>query len=557
MNLQPQPEASIAHIFTGQIAFVQEKGVKSYSIQEVTPRILTKQEIFPQHRKMMMDSYRHYVQQYANMCSMLNKDVNTYNNRVRAYIFENDCKNKAISATENFNYEIGKVSIREYNEAAKIYNENEGSLLIELEKHVPIKKPTEAVFAMIVFKYSMQINEKNSILERCSAPTTRGIQRVRINPFELANTTINDIHTLPYSKRTIQNHINRLVDAGVLFDYTFKGTNKPVEYHVNNEILAIFDHKTAKTLNFDNQLFTLLGGKKLHHNDIVTRANKNKRKITEIVSNQFPRKEVSQSFVPHDDQSQKNKSTNLPIAEKDSPGREKSNKNSEFLRNMTSPVPKLMQDLTNGAFDSYRFDLRKRLEHEVLQGNMNKEEFRDLLLQVFCMMAAPIWKKKEVYMGVWYKAFQTIEDEFILTSNGSVPSKNVSLYYFDNLIFRLTWSKRFFRTFEDFNPLFPSDYFDPTRNTKKSGGFAYTINALKKQQSYDDVRRKRKEQRQKEALPRNANYKAIELIENKIKDLKNGKTTVNELHDYVANNAHIPKEIAIKLPIYIQRAYKC
>lgn len=557
MNTQTQSSQTQTHIFTGQLAFVQEKGVTRYQHQDVTPKILTKQEIFKPQRNVMMNNYRQYVQQYANICSSLNKEVAEYNNQVKLHIQKTKSKDEADMETELFMSEIGKVSIQEYNEAAKIKNKHLGSFLIELKKHVPIKKPTEAIFAMILFKYSMQINEKNTILERCGAVTTRAIQKVSINPYELANTTINEVDTLPYTKRTIQNHVNRLMDAGVLFNYTFRGSNKPVEYHVNNEILAIYDHKTQKTLTADNQLFKYDSEKNFHHNEIVTRANKDKRKITEIVENQFPLKEVLQSFVPHDNKNKKDKSTNPPIAKKDAPGAEKSRKNSEFLREMTSPVPKFIQDLTNGAFDDYRFELRNRLEHESMQGNMDKNEFRDLLLQIFFMMAAPIWKGKNVYMGVWFKAFQIITDEFIRTSNGSIPSKPQALYYFDNLIFRITWAKRFFRTFTDFRPLFPSEYFDPTRKTKQSGGFAYTLEALKKQENINDVRRKRKEKRERAAVPRNAIEKARNLVQNKVKELKNGKITINQLHDYVVSNAHIPKEIADKLHIYVERAYKC
>ncbi|WP_323028438.1 hypothetical protein [Gelidibacter japonicus] len=559
MNTQIQSPQAQTHIYTGQIAFVQEKGAIHYVRQDVTPKILTKQEIFKPQRNMMMDNYRHYVQQYANRCYAMNKEIIAYNKTVQSHIKETDSKDESIRRTEMLQSGLGKVSIEEYNEAAKIENKNNGRLLIELKKHVPIKKPTEAIFSMILFKYSMQINEKNAMLERCGAVTTRAIQKVKINPYELANTTINDVDTLPYTKRTIQNHINRLIDAGVLFNYTFNGSNKPVEYHVNNDILVIYDHKTQKTLTADNELFNSQGGKNFHHNEIVTRANKDKKKITEIVSKQFPLKEVLQSFVPHDNQSKKNKSTNPPIAKKDAPAAEKSAKNSEFLREMTLPSQTLIQQLTNGDHDNYRMDpnLINGLEREALHGNMNTREFRELLLQIFIKMSAPIWKGKNVYMGVWAKAYMLMDDEFLLNFNGSVPSKMNAIHFFNNLVWRLTYAKDYFRNFTEFRPLFPSDYFDPTRKLKGSGGFAYTLEALKDQMEYENAAKKRKEKRERDAVPRNKAITARRLVEKKINEVVKGNITVSQLHDYVKNNAHIPQDYIMNLPNMLAKAFKC
>lgn len=563
--MQPQsqhtpPVIPLTSLYTGQIAFTETNGVANYAPQNITPKILTKQEVFAAQRTIMLNNYRYYVQAYSDMCSQWNKEVNAYNHDVKHYILENECGAIAECETERFRDEIGKVSISEYNAAAKIRNEKIGQPLIALKKHVSIKKPTESVFAMILFKYSMQINAKNAILEGCGAVTTRAIQRVSINPYELANTVIDGIVTLPYSKRTIQNHISRLVDAGILFDSVYRGTNKPVEYHINESILAIYDHKTRKTLTAENQLFNPASGKKLHHNDIVTRTIKDKIKITEIVEKQSPLKgalqAAVQSFVPHDNQSiePEHQTAN---SKKNPPGSAKTLKNSAFLRKIVSPGPKLIQDLTNGVYDNYNFTLRNNLEHEAMYGNLDKDEFRHLLIQIFCMMAAPIWRDKDVYIGSWYKAFEIINDEFIMNFNDTVPGKITAMFLFDKLVFRLTAAKTYFRDFPDFRPLFPSQYFDPTRKTKGSGGFGYTIEALKKSEAYAEMRRKRKEKRNAAAIVRNANEKARELVKNKVNEYKNSKINFDQLYDYVINNAHIPKEIAAELSIHVRRAHQC
>ena len=131
------------------------------------------------------------------------------------------------------------------------------------------------------------------------------------------------------------------------------------------------------------------------------------------------------------------------------------------------------------------------------------------------------------------------------------------MYQFDNLVYRITYAKRFFNKFSDYNALYPSQYFDPTRTQKKSGGFAYTLEALKRSQNGQESHQKRKQQQLDEAAKRNTKYKAIGLVEKKINLLKNGKISIPDLHDYVSNNAHIPKEIKNNLSKYVERAYRC
>src|SRR5690606_14982106 len=121
--------------------------------------------------------------------------------------------------------------------------------------------------------------------------------------------------------------------------------------------------------------------------------------------------------------------------------------------------------------------------------------------------------------------------------------KNVLMYKFDNLVWRLKYAKAYFRKHTEFNALYPSQYFDPTRKTAKSGGFAYTIEALKTKQNYQEERKKRQEIRNHKAASRNKQYNAIELVEKKINALKNGKISIVELHDYVKNNASIPQNV--------------
>lgn len=551
------------------IAFSKNANHQSNGEIVVQPKIIQHQSIYLAQRREMLDKYRQYVQQYANNCDKLNKEVIAYNSKVIAHIEQTNNKDWAASVTASFKSDLGRCSIQQYNKEARERNLELAQPLIQLKKYVPVKKSTEHVFSMIIFKYGMQIDEKNKILLNCGATTTRALQKVKVNHHELANTVINDVYTLPYCKRTIHNHINRLVECGILFDYAFRGREKPVEYHVNSQILTLFCNKNKKTLTIENQLFKYNYGKKLHNNEIDTRAYKNKKEIIEPVKKHARIKgtdtiggvlNTMQLSQKSDNNESNDESTNTRIetsSEEQTRGANFSPKISEYLYGNLQDTQSLMQDLTQQHYENYRFTQRHQLEKEVYQGNLLKAEFRELLLQIFIKLAGPIYKNRTPNEGSWRKAWNIINDEFLLNPNGSIPSKPVLMYQFDNLVYRITYAKRFFNKFPDFNPLYPSQYFDPTRKQKKSGGFAYTIEVLKRREKSLENKEKQKAKQIEAAKQRNYKLKAIELVEKQVNKLKNGKITIMQLHDYVSDNAHIPQEVKKNLPKYIQRIYSC
>lgn len=548
-------------LYTGNLMFTSTPGNPHMEFEQVqvTPKIISKQVICANQRKLMYDNYRRYVQHYNQQCEKRNVTVANYNAKIETFIHQHNLKDDAKAATLDFQSSIGKVSIQEYNKAAEIENYNNGRFLIKMKKYVPVRKPTEHIFGMIIVKYATQIDKKNAILERAGAITTRAIQKVQINAYELANTVINEVLTLPYCKRTVQNHIDRLCDAGILWDHTFRGSQKPVEYHVNSQILVLFDAEKQKQINTDNQPFNFAIEKDLPNNNIVTRTNKDKRKINEIVDNQFPLKEVLQSFVPHDDKNNY-KNTKPPKDENLDAKRQTSGPEfceiSELLRKKVDHTSHLVTKLASGHYDNYRFTLRNHLESEEMYGNMTKDEFLELVLQEFMKLTAPIYKSKNVYEGSWYNAIDDITDLF-LNPNRSIPTKKILMMRFDKLLWRITYAKRYKRKFPDYQILYPSEYFNPTRKDAASGGFAYTIEALKVNDEKENNRQKRKEKRNNEAAKRNNRNNTVELLRKKVQQMRKGKITIVELYDYANNNAHIPLDIRNRLPQMIETAYKC
>jgi hypothetical protein len=570
-DMQTQP---ILQILSGNIAISKDSNnIVDFHHVDVTPKLIKRQNIYPQQRKLILDNYRRYTQYYRELSVIRNKEVKDYNSVVATNTAKHNKEDLAKREIAAFTSEMGRVSIEEYNTAVEIRNNQNGEPLISKKRYMPVPKSYEHTFSMIVFKYAMQIQEKNNILQSVGATTLRALQKVKINPYELCNTVINDVNTLPYSKRTMQNHVLRLVEAGVLFAHEYKGyfhhkdpkmrAGKPSEYHVNSDILVIYDDEKRKTLTSQNQLFTFSIEKKLRYNVIVTRTYKDKTNINEIVSNQFQHKEKtsrSSTFLkvarsPKVEHNKNYKNTNAPKEDKKQTGAEIFNEYSEKLRELTPEKHELIDDLANKVYDKHRFKLQQRLEYELSNGNLSKIEYLDLLVAQFMMLVAPMYQDKEVFSGSWFNSYEDIRDLF-LNSNGTIPGKVNLLNTFASLHWRINYAKKYYRSKKEVRPLFPSQYFEPYRKTSKSGGFAYTLNFWKNQQEYHANAHIRKQKQIGEAKIRNQRYQMIELVEKQIRQVVNGTKTVTQLHNFVTTNKNIPADVKLKVPQYLEKAYK-
>jgi len=542
--------------FTPQVFFDKN----TFIIPAVIPAILQKQAIYKAQRLEMLNNYRRYVQAYNDNIATYNEQVAKENAKVYTFIEQHNLHRAAAAAQENFKERIGKVSIYEYNKAATLTNTTTQKPIIPLLKHTKVAKSSEHIFALLLFAYAMQIDQKNNILERCGATTTRGIQKVEVNPYELANTVIDGVNTLPYHTNTIRNHITRLRDAGILINYEFRGHAKPVNYHINSAILEIFDEIPRKNINAENQVVKSEILQTLYHKRIDTRTIKDKNNIIVPVDNTAQLKELIKQLPSGNNKNINDKNTQEHVQKNTNQGPAAAENIPEITRFLETKIEdehEFCAQLSKNHYKNYRFTHRKHFEHELYRGVMDADAFRELLIQTFIKISAPIWKDaSNINAGCWYNAYQLINETMLINPNGSTPSKQVLMYQFDNLVYRITWAKRFYNKFENYRALYPSLYFDPTRKTKKSGGFAYTLNALKKHQVHHENRQKRKEALNKAANRRNYKYHAIELVERKIKAVKNNRATMLELCDYVSNNAHIPQEVKSNLPKYIERIFK-
>lgn len=550
------PHHLVEHIFyqDSNLQIVHHKAT-------IERKIIGDQVIQKQHQQQTINNYNRYAESHNAQRSIYNKSVTKYNANSIAFVEQNNLQDHAKAQQQALECQFSFSSIYAFNLAVEAYNNNVQQPLLQKRKLPRLTNAHEDTFCVLVWLYARQIQDKSQILTKANATTTRALQRLLINHKTVAELKRKDgTSMLSFGKRTIQNHVKRLAECGVLIDYSYHGHQKPIQVLISDEILVLFDAAKQKQIDIENQPFTFLSEKNFHNNKPLTRTFINKLKIIEPVNKQSQLKGTNFQFANANNQKHINESTQAQQIQKKADRRQTRRENlpeiSTFLYQQLQDLSDLCSNLANNEYKNYRFTKKRLLEKEVLSGSMPREAFRELLLQTFIKMVSPMYLDKEVYYAVWRKAYNLLNENELLNPNGSIPNKVNLLYKFENLVWRITYAKNYYRSKKDLNPLFPSQYFSPYRKTSKSGGFAYTIEALKKKQEFEAYKAKKKAREVKIATENNKRYKAIELVEKKVQQMVNKKLTVNQLIDYVNNNAHIPHSIAKELPTYIQRAYK-
>lgn len=541
--------------------FYHDGNKMMFSEADVLPKIIADQSIFLAQRRLTLEKYNKYVQHHNDNLSKNNKAILEYNAKVIAFIEQNQLHEDARQDQYNLESQFSKSSTYAFNKAAETINNNTQKPLLQKKKLQRLTNSHEDTFSVLLWVYAHQIKSKSDILTKAKATTTRALQRLSVNTEFISRLKRKDgTKMLHFSKKTIQNHINRLLECGVFFNYSFHGHQKPTQMLITDEILVLYDKATKKQLSIENQLFKYGIEKKLPYNKPFTRTFINNLEIIEPVNKQSQLKGIDISVSYQKQQEQKNKSTQALHNQKNQnvrqTRREISPEISEFLHQKIEDPNVFCSSLANNQYHNYRFTDKRLLEKEVYHGNLTRVEFRELLLQYFFKMVGPLYRNKEVFYPSWRKAYNLIDENELINNNGSVPNKVNLLYKFENLIYRITYAKRYFNRHTEVNPLFPGQYFSPYRKTAKSGGFAYTIEALKYHQQIIEYKAKKQQREINVAKQNNKRYKAIELVEKKVRQLVNNKITINQLQDYVTNNAHIPYAIVQNLPKYIERAYK-
>jgi hypothetical protein len=498
-----------------------------------------------------MDNYRKYIESYNFKTGAENEQTIKHNVMVESFLKENVLSEVQKEFSKLFIIKNKFLSARAYNNLADEFCLQYG-MVVGKKKIQVVKYATELIFQNLLHLYNSQLMKRNEQYIKLGVTAIRPIEEFKINSFLVTQLKRNGIASLDLCSKTVRNHRQRLEECGVFVDYVYKGQNKPVEVHINPNVLIVLDLKTSKLSAIENQCVTSENKKVLPDNNEITGTSLNEFKKKENVKNiphfdkEFPSVTPSYLFFTGTPTSKRQNPTEGAGAKKDKIPETLSEK----LQNLILHPQELAVNLADKQYNNYKpIDLRI-LEKEAFNGTLLKEEFRELCIQDFLKSISKIYKNSSPFVGSWKKAITLYMDNKWISFTGDSFNKTNILQDISQMRWRGEWARKWFIK-NEFTPLFPYDYFDMTRKTAKEVGFEYTkakytehlqskvkYEALKKKQQANAVRRKEKINHSKKC-------------ENEVNRFLKNKITMPQLFDYVEKN--FPAEYLEKLPTMIEK----
>ena len=495
-----------------------------------------------------MDNYRKYIASYNFKTQAENELIQVHNNSVKEFCKTTVLNEVQIQYKRLFLIHNAKNNNpRGYNEAVNQFC-NDYGLIVEKKKIQTVKYATEVVFQNLLHLYNSQLMKRNEKFIKGGIASKRPIEEFKINSFLVTQLKRNEVSSIAICTKTVRNHRKRLEEAGVFVEYHFAGRNRPVEVHINPEILVILDVYTSKIKRSENKELRLTYWNVLPDNNESTRTFINEYKKKENVENiSQDIRSSSEALTPSHLFFTGTHTSKEAMQTKGAGGDPETKEKtlSDKLHELILHPQELAENLANGNYHNYKpIDIRY-LYKEAFSGTLNNEEFRELAIQDFFKSISKIYKSSTPFAGSYKKAINLYYQNKWIAFTGNSFNKSVLVDEISQMRWRIEWARKWFVK-NEFTPLFPYNYFDMTRKTAKEVGFEYTkakwnehLTAIAK---YDALKKKQ----QANATKRKETINHSKKCENAITRFFKNKLTYSQLFDYVEQN--LPKQYLEKLP---------
>ena len=495
-----------------------------------------------------MDNYRKYIASYNFKTQAENELIQAHNNSVKEFCKTTVLNEVQIQYKRLFLIHNAKNNnSRGYNEAVNQFC-NDYGLIVEKKKIQTVKYATEVVFQNLLHLYNSQLMKRNEKFIKGGIASKRPIEEFKINSFLVTKLKRNEVSSIAICSKTVRNHRKRLEEAGVFVEYHFAGRNRPVEVHINPEILVILDVYTSKIKRSENKELRLTYWNVLPDNNESTRTFINEYKKKENVENiSQDIRSSSEALTPSHLFFTGTHTSKEAMQTKGAGGDPETKEKtlSDKLQELILHPQELAENLANGDYHNYKpIDIRY-LYKEAFSGTLNNEEFRELAIQDFFKSISKIYKSSTPFAGSYKKAINLYYQNKWIAFTGNSFNKSVLVDEISQMRWRIEWARKWFVK-NEFTPLFPYNYFDMTRKTAKEVGFEYTkakwnehLTAIAK---YDALKKKQ----QANATKRKETINHSKKCENAITRFFKNKLTYSQLFDYVEQN--LPKQYLDKLP---------
>ncbi|CAM4176219.1 MULTISPECIES: hypothetical protein [Flavobacterium] len=487
---------------------------------------------------------------YAVYPNINNEAFTATMNCFRVFVAKlNDYRRDENILIDNYNEEVKKIELNsnqitlkklfikkhktlcatQYNKEVAAFFDTHKFKLPKKKLHI-VKYQTELVFQQFLHEYATQLKENTKVFKQLGIEEKRPLKQLEINSFKIVSLQRNGVKSIDVSKETIKNHRRHLVEAGVLFDYTFCGHKRGVKCHINSEILTVLDLKTQQLTTIENQLVKERTAKNFGNNKEVTVTELKNNNIKENVENISLGKGTASpdnSFVFYGN-------TNSQDEKKQTGAAAKNVKLSESLLKLIENEYDLCNNLAAGKYNNYKpIDIRA-LYQESLNGTTTREQFKELVIQDFFKNAARLYRNSTPYFGSWLKAYLSwMQRKFLV--NGNLYRKDLMVEKLQEFRWRLNHATKWFQA-KGVRPLFPNQYFDFTRTTSKEIGFEFTKNAYTRSQNSLTNKAKQENKMLADAKKRKERINHAKKFDLAFKRFTNNRATLNDTLDYIKNN---------------------
>lgn len=523
-----------------------EKVIFEEDIKELEPLQACWPVLNREARAMTMENFRLEKAIHNNKVEALNEEIAKYNAQVDIFCAGelNEVQKqfpalflKNIKTTEKKK----KYEAKEYNILVEEFNKERG-MLLKKRKEETLKYASEQVYDNFLHLYAKQLAQytKEYMKLDISEPSTVrpfDANSYHVTALERSNDTETFVYSLPVCTATVRNHRRKLERAAFFTHYCFSGHKKGVKMHFSSKILVLFDAKTGKYTNAENQAVTPRTSKEFtDKNKAITRTLIKVNK-TENGQADFPVLGTPSADFPFifyksiQAQDEKSKlggaAANVKVSEK----------RTEFLRNHTLADQNLAVRLASGEFHNYKHIDFEALDKEAYAGTLSRPEKMELVKHEFFKHLSRIYRGSTPYAGTYQKALKEFEDQFYV-SNGNgkfLISKSMMVDKLREWVWRIDSAQRWFLK-TGIRPLNPHDYLDTTRTDKKEIGFWYTKKAWLKH-----LKEKEKQPAKAALMKKNAAIRKAKInYSNKyhVQESRffNDKITIEELITYVKDN---------------------
>lgn len=474
---------------------INREGDTEYPLSATYP-ILT-----PETKRLTFAAYNLYVKAYNSKARSNNLKIKKYNNTVDFYLQQEKPKN-AQRIQAHFLVNHGHLNTWDYNIKVLEYNNTFGNPIIPQKKIQTIKQSTEKVFSTLLWEYGHQLMQMKRHRESSGLCYVREVFKIEVNTKHLENTKGEfDLYMLDYCPDTILNHKKRLMEAGILLNSQYRGSERGTLHHINPQILVVFDDYDQKIVCADNQLLKITQPEVFRDTVLPTRSinkPKVKRDVHNFTSHDKDKAEMAlDNALPAEDSTRApsgkvknpelaNRAAKIGVPENTPENMGGSCSNSEFLEQKIVPLDQFSQELAQNIHEKCKPLPLDRLNFESKTGTLSRSAFRELLIQDLFKQFSQIYLKhphfKSIFPGVWYNSVKMwmLSNE-MMNKNGETLHKDKCLYRYRCILFALT-DKSFgalpiIRRTKFIAPA-PGIYLNPKNNTP--GTFGYHFNEVAK-----------------------------------------------------------------------------